>query len=198
MFDHDIVDKPYAKKSLSVREMEHEASKVASRAARSLAQSSATTDSFTPTWTGSKAIEPQRFGGVSRIVQESNGLGRTMGNERQGFDTTFGGAHSAGIGAKDGAVSSNSLLSQVQLRRKEIATGGDTTEKTNPDDETQAVLLMTRIRKYIKRFTSKSNQGPSTSQILEEFSDFKDSDAVLFKSILRQVAMVSAGKWQLR
>ena len=196
MFDHDIVDKPYAKKSLTVREMEQEASKVATRAARSLAQSSAETDKFTPTWTGSKDTEPLRFGGVSRIGNSSGAFGRK--HEQQDFESNFGGAGSAGIGMKVGAVSSKSLISQVQKRRKEIASGGDTAKNTNPDEDNHAVNLMTKIRTYIKRFTSKSGERPSTTQILEEFSDFNDSDAILFKSILKEVATVSAGRWQLR
>lgn len=196
VFDHDIVDKPYAKKSLTVREMEQEASKVATRAARSLAQSSAETDKFTPTWTGSKDTEPLRFGGVSRIGNSSGAFGRK--HEQQDFESNFGGAGSAGIGMKVGAVSSKSLISQVQKRRKEIASGGDTAKNTNPDEDNHAVNLMTKIRTYIKRFTSKSGERPSTTQILEEFSDFNDSDAILFKSILKEVATVSAGRWQLR
>lgn len=195
IFDHDIVDKPYAKKSLSVREMEHEASKVASRAAKVLARSSADTEPFTPTWTGSSNTEPQRFGGISKRSYNPQGS-RTQNS----YDLEFGGAKTAGVGSGiEGTVSSMSLLTHVKQRRSEIGSGGQMTkEQTILDKEKYAINLMKRIHKYIKRVTDKNSQGPTTTQILEEFSDIHDSDAALFKKVLKQVATVNAGRWQPR
>jgi len=195
IFDHDIVDKPYAKKSLSVREMEHEASKVASRAAKVLARSSADTEPFTPTWTGSSNTEPQRFGGISKRSYKPQGS-RTQNS----YDHEFGGAKTAGVGSGiGGTISSMSLLTHVKQRRSEIESGGQMTkEQTIFDKEKYAINLMKRIHKYIKRVTDKNSQGPTTTQILEEFSDIHDSDATLFKKVLKQVATVNAGRWQPR
>lgn len=194
IFDHDIVDKPYATKSLSVREMEQQASKVASRAAKVLARSSADIEPFIPTWTGSSNTEPQRFGGVSR------GNSNLKGSYRQtDYDHEFGGAKSAGVGSGFGSsMTGMDLLSHVKQRRNEIASGGQTTQRQNLGKEEYAIKLMKRIRKYIERFMEKSIHGPTTSQILEEFSDIHDADATLFKKILKQVATVTAGRWQLR
>ncbi len=193
VFDHDIVDKPYAKKSSTLREMERDASKVAARAARSLVESTTgTEDTFTPTWTGSNTTEPRRFGGVSKIQNSGE-----MNNPRS-FDSDFGGARSAGLGAGGGAISSAALLSRIQQRRKEIQSGGATAKKVDKSEESFAVNLITRIRSYIKRYSQKTDLGPSTAEILSEFNDVKDTDAVLFKSILKQVAVVCGGRWELR
>ena len=86
----------------------------------------------------------------------------------------------------------------VYERRKEIESGGATASKVDTKEESFAIDLMKRIRLFIKRYLSKSDRGPSTAQILAEFNDVKDSDAVLFKSILKQVAVVSSGRWELR
>ena len=201
VFDHDVVDKPYAKKSSTVREMEHEAHKVVRRAARSLAESTDETQQpFVPTWTGSTETEPRRFGGISKIGNNgpyNNGLA-SKPRKPPTFDSGFGGASSAGLGMGGGAVSSTALLAQVQQRRKEIESGGATVSIVDTKEESFAIDLMKRIRLFIKRYLSKSDRGPSTAQILAEFNDVKDSDAVLFKSILKQVAVVSSGRWELR
>ena len=199
IFDHDVVDKPFAKKSQTVREMEKDARRVASRAAKALAQSldEAGGDGFIPTWTGSNETESRRFGGVSRITNDSNS-GMLGMKRKKTFESQFGGAKSSGLGIGSAAVSSNALLAQVRERRKEIASGGTATENDNPDQDDFAVTLMKRIRTYIKRFMNKSGKGPSTKQILSEFKDVKNSDAALFKSILKQVAIASSGQWVLR
>lgn len=192
IFDHDVVDTPYAKKSFTVREMEEQATKVADRAAKSLARSSATTDVFTPTFTGSEETAPQRFGGISRAQERKK--------EERSYENNFGGAKSAGLNiGSGGALSSSSLLQQVQRRRNDIATGGEHSASSNDyKEEDFAVTLMKRIRKFIKQFAEKCGNGPSTSQILDEFKDVKDSDAALFKSILKQVAVPSEGHWFLK
>jgi hypothetical protein len=202
VFDHDIVDKPFASKSSTLKEMENEASKVASRAARSLAQSAAQSQQeFAPTWTGSSETEPRRFGGISKV---DNGAQHTIRHQHEtnaggvAFDSGFGGATSAGLGVGNGAISSTALLAQVHERRREVASGGTKTGHVNQKEEEFATDLMKRIRLFIRRFLSKSDRGPSTAQILSEFNDVKDSDAILFKSVLKQVAVVSSGHWELR
>lgn len=80
----------------------------------------------------------------------------------------------------------------------EVASGGTKTGHVNQKEEEFATDLIKRIRLFIRRFLSKSDRGPSTAQILSEFNDVKDSDAILFKSVLKQVAVVSSGHWELR
>lgn len=211
VFDHDIVDKPYAKKSFTVREMEDQAKKVAARAARSLADSLTDTNSSAPPWTGRVDSAPQRFGGVSRGILKSSssrfGSGNGNNSGPKSFDSGFGGAASAGFGSKggngSGAMSSQSLLSQVQNRRKEIATGGRSqvaADEAKTGADKFATQLLGKIRTYLIRYTNKSAhaQGPTTDQLLKEFQDVKNTDAALFKTLLKQVAKVRDSRWQLK
>merc|ERR1712071_492968 len=98
VFDHDFVDKSSsAKKSLSVKEMEKQAKKIAEESAKALRQSSRDLDRFTPTWTGSSKTETQRFGRSSQeptnqIIQQ-----KRKQNKRTDFDNKFGGASTAGL-----------------------------------------------------------------------------------------------------
>ena len=74
MFDHYIVDKPYAKKALSFREMEHEASKAASKKPCSDFSRDGHIYSHMDT-------EPLRFGRVSRIGKVVEDLDAKMNNK---------------------------------------------------------------------------------------------------------------------
>jgi len=63
VFDHDAVDKPSSRKSISAQEMEEKARKVANRAAKALKESTEALPVFTPTWTGASGTESTgRFG----------------------------------------------------------------------------------------------------------------------------------------
>ncbi len=206
VFDHDIVDKPFAKKSLSVREMEDQAKKVAARAAKSLAKSLTNVDDFTPTYAGSTETDIRRFGGISRVDPPSShgrfGIDASDNfAQKRSFDSGFGGAASAGFGGDNGAISSATLVRKLQNRRNDILTEcGSDRDKVDSDADGFAISLMKRIRTYISRYSIKSRngQGPSTDDILREFQDVKKSDAALFKKVLKHVAIAKNGFWELK
>lgn len=192
IFDHDIVDKPFAKKSLTAQETEQQAKRAASRAAKILAQSCQESQPFVPTWTGNS----QRFGGVTnnsisdRKSQSSTNVAS--------FDGGFGGAKSAGIdySASSGVASSRDLLAGFGQRRKEIATGGRN-RVSSGDDEEENVVILKRIKHFIETYHQRVGQGPATNQLLQKFEGEK-VDAAVFKSLLKEIAVFSKGTWNLK
>jgi DNA excision repair protein ERCC-6 len=79
VFDHNYLEPDSTRKSATAREMEEHAKKVAREAMRALQKSSADTDRFTPTWTGSSESQAQqrRFGASSGVLNgqpSSSGL----------------------------------------------------------------------------------------------------------------------------
>lgn len=195
IFDHDIVDQPFSKKSLTAKEMEEQAKKAAMKAAKILQESSTeSTTAFEPTWTGSTETDPQRFGGINNSGRVSN---RSFSSSIKTYDNKFGGAGSVGLrqsNASEGVANSSSLLAQVSKRRKEIQSVGK--PEPNKSDEMQNVLLLKRIKSFIvERYDSNKN-GPSTDDLLHEFQDQKN--ASLFRSMLKSIAKLHNGRWRLK
>ena len=196
IFDHDVVDKPFAKKSLTAQEIEQQAKKAASRAAKILAESSHQISAFVPTWTGTDETTPQRFGGVTntffsnRIISNSN-------SNKTSYDEGFGGAQSAGVGLSTASdiASSSHLLAGFGHRRKEIATGGASGSSNGKDKDN--VELLKRIKEFIESYCSKVGRGPATNELLKEFQGEK-VDAAVFKSLLKAIARFSQGQWVLK
>ena len=94
-------------------------------------------------------------------------------------------------------MTSSSLLDQIQKRRNDIATGGESAADAPKEDEFP-IQLMKHIKTFLKLYFDKCGKGPSTTEILEEFSDVNSSDAALFKSMLKHLAVVDDGRWQLK
>jgi DNA excision repair protein ERCC-6 len=166
VFDHDFVENSSAKKKPSVLEMEENAKKVALKAALTLKSSTAHSNRFAPTWTGSQET----------LSAKQNGAG------------TVGGSKMA---------SSSSMLAQLRNKRMEITASAQTLQPTDvnssKDDKKYSALLI-RLKKYIKRRNSVGN-GPTTKDLLNEFKDVPDSDAAIFRSMLKSVAAVKNGQW---
>jgi len=208
IFDHDYVEKP-TKKSISAREMEDQAKKAASDAVKSLMKSAVTRDqsqSFAPTWTGSKETEePKRFGGVSDDTFRTKSIPRKLrAMKSNNYDNQFGGANAAGIGgmSSNGIISSKSLLSQFRIN-PENNFGMSKDQTNSPEERSRDQLnitsaLLNRIRSYIKLFHSKVGIGPSTDHILNEFQDVADENASEFRSLLKSAAVLKNGKWVLK
>ena len=192
IFDHDVVERPFSKKSLTSQEMEQQAKKVAAKAAQTLAESSQKSLSFEPTWTGASETDSRRFGGVNNSsINRRSGISARVTS----YDKGFGGAKSVGIGqSNSGVSSSSSLLAQVRERRQEVMTGGQSKASTIEEDE--HVALLKRLRKFILQYTERLGSGPPTDELLEEFKDQKNP--IIFKSMLKSLAVFTDGGWHLR
>lgn len=173
VFDQDFVENTSTrkKKPMSVVEMEENARRVALKAAVALKESSENQNKFEPTWTGSNETKQSR-----------------------------GGEDRGAVGGGNGMASSSSLLANLQNKRMQIAASSakpDTSSQTGQDDDTKKYsALLLRIKKYIRRKTS-NGDGPTTREILREFSDVPDTDAAIFRSLLKSVAAVNNGRWTI-
>lgn len=173
IFDHDYVENPSAKKSMSVVEMEESARKVALKAALALKESSENQQRFEPTWTGSDQTKQFEGANSSRVA--------SAGGNR--------------------LASSSSLLANLQNKRMQIASSSNSTSASGSqqsDAETKKYsAMLLRIRKYFQR-KADNNNSPTTREILSEFKDVSDSDSAIFKNMLKSVASVKNGRWTLR
>jgi DNA excision repair protein ERCC-6 len=168
VFDHHFLDPDSSRKSVTVREMEDQAKRVAREAASALSQSMASQKQFTPTWTGSNETAPSRFG-----ASNSSRKGLAAGP----------GSGSAGLG------SSSSLLASLRQRNAAVKSGGATDP---PSEEAKNYAkLLSRIKQFV------SLRRPSTDQILQEFDSESEHDAAIFRRLLKSVASVEKGRWYL-
>lgn len=167
VFDHDFVENSSTKKkSISEKEMEHDAKKTALKAAASLHESSKNLDRFTPTWTGSdETRQPSSF--------------------------------AAAGGPATKMTSSSALLANLQQKRIQIASSGQTeTNESDAGSKKNSELLL-RLRKYLRRRASNGG-GPTTRELLKEFKDVPDSDAAVFRKMLKSIAVIKNGQWILQ
>jgi hypothetical protein len=184
VFDHDTVDEASAaRKSLADIEMDEKARRVAVDAARAIASSSIGQEEFTPTWTGSKATEVRRFGGVQRERRSTvfPSTSRPLHGE-----STFG----HGAETVSTAWSSSSLLDNLRKRNESIQMAGRAAPFTIDESERE---LQTRISKFIQS----CSLGATTDQLLTEFRKEQLADANLFRTALQFVAKLSNGRWHV-
>jgi DNA excision repair protein ERCC-6 len=175
VFDHDFVENSSSKKkSISEKEMEHDAKKTALKAVASLQESSKNLDRFMPTWTGSEETKQPPL---------------------RRADNSFGNAPAAAAGSGAMMSSSSALLANLQQKRMQIASSS---QKEEPDaDSKKNSELLLRLRKYLRRRASNGG-GPTTRELLKEFKDVPDSDAAVFRTMLKSVALIKNGQWILR
>lgn len=181
VFDHDLVESNNTSKRGSVREMEDYAKKAARAALGALKESVVGHDAFSPTWTGSEETQGGRFGesrpgGVMSLFGGAAvSAGITHPNPSNGIATT----------------SSGGLLAAIRKRNddaKSEAHGGLTTNSTHENTK-----LLRRITEFVRR------QGPTTEDLLQEFSFVKSQDAAVFRRLLKSVASVQQnGRWRLK
>mmetsp|Transcript_4429 Transcript_4429/g.6737 ORF Transcript_4429/g.6737 Transcript_4429/m.6737 type:complete len:184 (+) Transcript_4429:2-553(+) len=175
VFDHDFVENSSSKKkSISEKEMEHDAKKTALKAVASLQESSKNLHRFMPTWTGSEETKQPHL---------------------RRADNSFGNAPSAAAGSGAMMSSSSALLANLQQKRMQIASSS---QKEEPDaDSKKNSELLLRLRKYLRR-RAFNGGGPTTRELLKEFKDVPDSDAAVFRKMLKSVAVIKNGQWILR
>jgi len=175
VFDHDLIESNKTSKRSAVREMEEKAKQVARAAVGALKESVAGQDAFTPTWTGSKETEGGRFG--ENVPGPSSSL--------------FGTAASVGVSrqSNSGVVSSSGLFATIRQRNEDARTegNGDLTKSSTKE----YTKLLHRIEEFIRR------QGPTTEDLLDEFSSVKSQDAAVFRRLLKSVASIQNGRWCL-
>merc|ERR1719253_1299547 len=115
------------------------------------------------------------------------------------FEPTWTGSNETKHFGTGGMASSGSLLANLQNKRMQIASGGESAtlgEEHDADTKKYSALLL-RIRKYIRRITA-NGDAPTTRDILAEFKDVQDDDAAIFKRMLKSVAVVKNGRWTLQ
>lgn len=184
VFDHETVDESSTmRKSLADIEMDEKAKKAALHAARAVAASSAGSDNFTPTWTGSQATETKRFGGV----QNQN---------RSVFEKSYGearfGSSSAALSSEGTVMSSSTLLENLRNRTdnvKMVSSRGPLSMVSTTEQD---------IRRRLTIFIQSQRTGPTTDQVLSEFRKEQSEDANLFRNALQFVAKLTDGRWYLK
>lgn len=88
--------------------------------------------------------------------------------------------------------SSSSLIANLQNRRSLIVSN-DLSSSQVPSHSG----LLLRMKNYIHRITISNGNGPTTRELLAEFKDVPNTDATVFRSMLRSVAGIKDGKWIL-
>lgn len=117
----------------------------------------------------------------------------SAGNQDRFMPTWTGSAETKPFGGGSKTMaSSTSLLANLQNKRQQIASGGKPLSYGIMQDSDSA--LLTRIRKYIGRMMSKGD-GPTTRDLLAEFTDIPDCHASSFRSLLKSVAFIKNGRW---
>lgn len=188
IFDHNVVD--YSnwkqKKNSSAREMEERAKVVARDAAKALKASSAGSNPFVPTWTGSAETSSGRFGGKTTF----------SGHDALRGANGFGGTGIAGVArpATGSGMGSSALLESLKRSRdpskRNTVLNGDTRHYAE---------LMKDLKSFVIRKGGKrQGGGPTTDEILREFEKVPNCDAAIFRRLLSSVAMVERGKWRLK
>ena len=97
-------------------------------------------------------------------------------------------AASSGAAAK--MASSSALIANLQQKRMQIATSVQSNTSESTDSKKQSELLR-RLRVYLRR-------SPTTRELLKEFNDVPDSDAAVFRKMLKSLAAVKNGQWILK
>lgn len=179
VFDHELVESNRPSNKDSVREMEENAKKVARAAVGALRASVEGHEAFTPTWTGSEETQYGRFG-------ENRPL--KVGFTAKGLQSTAGVSSAT---PTDGTLkSSSSLLASIRQQKTDAiaeANGGLTNNSTK-----EYTALLHRIQDFVR------SRGPTTDELLLEFSSVKSYDAAVFRRLLKSVAIIQNGRWRLK
>ena len=91
VFDHHSLEPDHKRKSITIREMEEKAKRVAKEAARALQNSVLEHDPFTPTWTGSNETKPTMFGGSSSTTESFSSSNLLASIRQRNVDIELGG-----------------------------------------------------------------------------------------------------------
>ena len=129
-------------------------------------------------------------------IRAALALKESAGNQDR-FEPTWTGSDETKPygGGGNKMASSTSLLANLQNKRMQISLSGKTASSV-PMQDFDSTLLM-RLRRYIRRMSSKGG-GPTTRDLLAEFTDVPDSHAATFRSMLKSVAVIKNGHWVFR
>jgi hypothetical protein len=133
VFDHHYLEGDPSRKSVTVREMEDHAKRVAKEAVRALEKSLGNHDPFTPTWTGTDETAPARFGGSKK--------------------PTFG-VIGKGIGHHS-SRSSRDILASMRQKKEAAETAGPSLDLEHT--EKYADLLL-RINNFVRQRNPSTDQ----------------------------------------
>ena len=114
-----------------------------------------------------------------------------------GSQETFSARPNGAAGNGSKMASSSSMLAQLRSKRMEISASAQPAPPANNSDDKKYSALLLRLRKYIKRKSS-NGSGPTTKDLLHEFNDIPDSEAPIFRSLLKSIAAVKNGQWTLK
>ena len=126
-------------------------------------------------------------------IRAAMALKESAGNQDRFVPTWTGSDETKAYGGGgNNMASSTSLLANLQNKRMQIALSGKTAS-SGPMHDFDSALSM-RLRKYFRRMSSKGS-GPTTRDLLAEFTDVPDSHAATFRSMLKSVAFIKNGHW---
>lgn len=168
VFDHHYLEEDHSRKSVTAREMEDHAKRVAKEAVRALERSLGYHDPFTPTWTGTEETAPMRFGGGSTKT--------TLGVPGNGT-------------MREPPSSSRDILASIRQKKEAADTSGHTLDSEHA--QKYGALLM-QITKFVRA------RNPSTDRILEKFGNVPECDVAILRRLLKSVATLRDGKWYPR
>jgi hypothetical protein len=105
----------------------------------------------------------------------------------------FGGGSASVGGVRRGSTTSGSggLLASLKQRDVAVKTGGKSASSSK-EQSARYTKLLSRIEVYVKR------QRPTTDQLLKEFESIPDDEGAIFRRLLKSVASVKNGRWQLK
>lgn len=104
---------------------------------------------------------------------------------------------SAAVGASTKMASSSALLANLQQKRMQIASSGQRETNESDAESKKYSELLLRLRNYLRRRASNGG-GPTTRELLKEFKDVPDSDAAVFRKMLKSIAVIKNGQWILQ
>lgn len=193
VFDHDFVENTSKKKSLSVIEMEENATKVRTVHVPSISMYQCLlVPYFDVPWSTYQVA-----------MNAAAALQKSLENQSK-FQPTFTGSEETRPSFSGNRMaSSNSLLANLKGKRIEIANASKPPPRHQLSNA-PAVLsddkyahLLQRIQKFI-RCKAAAGKAPSTRELLNAFKDVPDSDAAVFRNLLKSVASINNGHWTLK
>ena len=132
---------------------------------------------------------------AKRVAQKAAlALKQSCSENQNRFEPTWTGSDGTRQATGNGMASSSSLLANLQQKRMQIATA---ISGTAEDDDKKYSALLLRLKKYIRRIAV-NGSGPTTRDLLAEFKDIPDSDAAIFRSLLKSIAVIKNGNWFLK
>lgn len=168
--------------------------------------SSGGSNRFVPTWTGRTGragqAAPPRFGPRATPLRGGGGEGAAAssgGGGGKGRAAVPASTTTFGLGQR-AASSSTDILSRFREREGEnhaspsSSAAAGQSSSISGSEEARYVSLLDRIKRFLR------DKGPRvpTADLLQHFRNVPNSDAVIFKTMLKECATLSRGAWTLK